>query len=290
MKHPVRLLLLAGTALGLSTGLALAQMEAPPAPDLFGGPGHGRMSERFLGDFDANHDGKVTRDEFNAGLAKKYDRLAGKNGGVTLDAFLDSHLKDIRQYTDEMFRRADWNNDGKLSLEEFSIAPKAKFMAADKDGLGAISCAPHHRGGPRMQHAKAEFAEHHPMMAAHWRGMGERCQEADLNHDGKVTRGEVDKAIQAKFTQTAKGASGITRDEFYSFELSRLREAAKKRFDRADTNHDGKLSKAEFAAPAQKMFDHLDRNKDGVITADELKPHRHGDWHHGAGRKGPGPD
>lgn len=295
MKHPVRFLVLAGTALAIGSSLALAQMEPPPQPDMFGGPmgeQHGRIAERFLGDFDANHDGKVTKDEFNAGLARKYDQLAAKNGGVTLGAFIGSHLKDIRQHTDEMFRRADWNNDGKLSLDEFSIAPKAKFMLADKDGLGAISCAHQERGGPGAKMMKARFANHHPMMAAHWRGMGERCEEADLNHDGKVTRAEVDKAIQAKFTQAAKGGSGITPDAFYALEMARLHDAAQKRFGRADTDHDGKLSKAEFIAPAQKMFDHLDRNHDGVITADELKPqHRggHGDWHHGDHGKGKGP-
>lgn len=296
MKHPFRLLLLAGSALVMGSALALAQMESPPAPDMFGGPmgAHGRMAERFLGDFDANHDGKVTKDEFNAGLGKKYDQLAAKNGGVTLDAFLGSHQKEFRQHTDEMFRRADWNNDGKLSLDEFSVAPRAKFMLADKDGLGAISCAPHKReeAGPGRKMAAAAFMHRHPMMAEHWRGMGERCQEADLNHDGKVTRAEVDQKIHQVFTNAAKGGNALTPDEFSGLEQSRFREAAQKRFDRADTNHDGKLSKAEFTAPAQKMFDHLDRNHDGAITADELKPqHREGqgDWHHGDhGKMGPG--
>ena len=284
MKHPVRILLLTGAAFAVGTGLAFAQMEPPPQPDMFGGPmgAHGRMGDKFLADFDANHDGKVTRDEFKAGLARKYAQLAGKTGGVTLDSFLGSHLKEFRQHTDEMFRRADWNGDGKLSFDEFSVAPKAMFMHADKDGLGAISCAPHDRGGPGAKMMKANFMEHHPMMAAHWRGMGERCQEADLNHDGKVTRAEVDQLIKTKFQQTAKGGF-VTPDEFYNLELAKLHDMAQKRFDKADTDHDGKLSEAEFDAPAQKIFDHLDRNHDGVITADELKPQHgmRGGWRHG---------
>ena len=299
MKHPVRLLLLTGAAFAFGTGMALAQMEPPPAPDMFGGPmgaGHGRMADKFLADFDANHDGKVTKAEFDAGLAKKYAALAGKNGGVTLDAFLGSHLKEFRQHTDEMFRRADWNNDGKLSLDEFSVAPRAMFMHADKDGLGAVSCAPHKRdadAGPRMKMAKAVFMQRHPGMAGAWRGMGERCEEADLNHDGKVTRAEVDKLIATKFSEAAKGGNGITPDAFYQLELARLHDMAQKRFDRADTDHNGKLSEAEFDAPAAKIFDRLDRNHDGVITADELKPQHgmHGGWRHGDHDKdnGPGP-
>jgi Ca2+-binding EF-hand superfamily protein len=299
MKHPVRILLLTGSALAMGAGLAFAQMEPPPQPDMFGGPmgeGHGRMGGKFLGDFDANHDGKITKDEFKAGLARKYAQLAAKSGGVTLDSFLGSHLKEFRQMTDEKFRRADWNNDGKLSLDEFSVGPKAKFMLADKDGLGAISCAPHDKGGPGAKMMKADFTQHHPMMAAHWRGMGERCAEADINHDGKVTRAEVDKTIQIKFTEAAKGGNAVTPDEFYNLELARLRDMAQKRFDRADSNHDGKLSEAEFDVPAQKIFDHLDRNHDGVITADELKPQhgmrggwRHGDDHNKDNGKGSGP-
>jgi len=284
MKHPIRLLLVSGAALALGGGLAFAQMEPPPQPDMFGGPmGHGRMADKILGDFDANHDGKITKAEFDAGLAKKFASLAGKNGSVTLDTFLAPHMKEFRQITDEMFRRADWNGDGKLTLDEFSVAPKAKFMLADRQGLGAVSCAPHDRGGPGAKAMKANFMGHHPMMRAGWRGMGERCQEADLNHDGKVTRAEAEQAIQAKFTETAKGGAAITPDEFYNLELKRLRDAAQKRFDRADTNHDGMLSQAEFDAGAEKIFDRLDRNHDGTITADELKPHRgmHGDWHHG---------
>ncbi len=285
MKHPVRLLLLTGAALACGAGLAFAQMEQPPAPDMFGGPmgGHGHMGDKFLADFDANHDGKVTKAEFEAGLAKKYAAMAGKSGGVTLDAFLGAHLKELRQHTDEMFRRADWNNDGKLSRDEFSVGPKAMFMHADKDGLGAISCAPHDHGGPGGKVMKAVFMHRHSGMASHWRGMGERCEEADLDHDGKVTRAEMDKTIQIKFTQAAKGGSFVTPDAFYQLELSRLHDMAQKRFDRADTDHNGKLSQAEFDAPAAKIFDHLDRNHDGVITAEELKPQHgeHGGWRHG---------
>ena len=47
-------------------------------------------------------------------------------------------------------------------------------------------------------------------------------------------------------------------------------------FKRLDTNHDGKLSEAEFAAPGQKLFARLDKNQDGVVTKDELSRPRHG--------------
>lgn len=288
MKAPIRLLLLAGAALVAGTGIAFSQMEPPPPPDMFGGhmDQHSRMAERFLNDFDLNHDGKVTKDEFEKGIAQKYASLAGNAGGVTADAFLKSHAKDFRQHTDEMFRRADWNNDGRLSLEEFSIAPRARFMMMDRDGAGVISCAPHQDSEhePEMTRGPRSRMSYRGMGG--WHQLGERCQEADQNKDGKVTRAEVDKTIAEKFAEAARGGNSISQEQFFQFEQARFHDIGAKRFDRIDSDHNGKLSKAEFAAPAEKMFDRLDRNHDGVIAPDELQPRHgmHGDWH-----KGPGP-
>lgn len=293
MKYPVRSLLLLGATLVAGGGLAFAQIEPPPTPDMFGhGPMgmRGHMAERFLADFDTNHDGKVTKDEFDKGVAQKYAALAGNSGGITADQFGNSHAKDLRQHTDEMFHRIDWNGDGKLSLDEFSAPVRAKFMLADREADGTISCAPHpmggmhddkdkkddmhgdggmHRGGPGM-HRRGGMGG--------WRGIGERCQEADLNKDGKVTRAELDKTIEQKFADAAKGGNTVTPDEFYNLMLARFHDMNEKRFAHLDSDHNGKLSLAEFSAPADKMFAHLDKNNDGVITADELQPHRHGGW------------
>ncbi|MCB2048610.1 MAG: EF-hand domain-containing protein [Novosphingobium sp.] len=42
----------------------------------------------------------------------------------------------------------------------------------------------------------------------------------------------------------------------------------------ADTNKDGRISKAEFTAAAMARFDATDANKDGQVTSDERKAHR----------------
>ena len=42
------------------------------------------------------------------------------------------------------------------------------------------------------------------------------------------------------------------------------------RFDSIDTDHNGQVSKEEFAAHTQEMFSKMDANGDGVLTKDEL--------------------
>jgi hypothetical protein len=39
--------------------------------------------------------------------------------------------------------------------------------------------------------------------------------------------------------------------------------------DRADANHDGRVSRAEFLAARAAQFDQLDRNHDGMVRLDE---------------------
>jgi len=46
--------------------------------------------------------------------------------------------------------------------------------------------------------------------------------------------------------------------------------AAAQDIDRADTNHDGKISRAEFIAARSANFDKLDRNGDGVISQADI--------------------
>ncbi len=41
-------------------------------------------------------------------------------------------------------------------------------------------------------------------------------------------------------------------------------------FDGADTDHDGRISRAEFAAARMKEFNRLDRNHDGVVSRDDF--------------------
>jgi Ca2+-binding EF-hand superfamily protein len=258
----------------------MAQMEAPPPPDMPGSGTErppGRMADRFMDEFDLNHDGKVTRDEFNRTLAAHFAAIDGKGGAVTEDQFLAAQSRELRARSDAMFRRLDWNGDGRLSLDEFLQPVRARFEIADRDGTGTIDCAIKTRAAYTPTPA-AQSGFHHPR-AGGFRGRGNLCAKNDLNQDGKLTRAELDKAVAEQFQGAAKGGV-LGPDQFYAITLARFHDAAGRMFERADSDHDGKLTLAEFAAREEKLFARLDKNNDGVITRDELASHR------GPGREG----
>jgi Ca2+-binding EF-hand superfamily protein len=275
MRNSIRYALLAGAAIAVCAGAALAQIEAPPPPDVPGSGTErpsGRLADRFLDEFDLNHDGKVTHDEFNRTLAAHFAQIAGKAGSITQEQFIAAHLKDLRVRSDAMFRRLDWNGDGRLSLDEFLQPVRARFELADRDGTGTIDCAVKQQAAYTGGAARAE-SPFHRRRTGGFRGRGNLCAKNDLNQDGKLTRAELDKAVAVQFQDAGRGSS-LTPDQFYAINVARFRDEAGRMFTRADTDRDGKLTLSEFAAREEKLFARLDKNHDGVITRDELASRR----------------
>ncbi len=101
----------------LGGGIAFAQMDGAVPPD---GPvqglvhGEGRFADRFFADFDLNHDGKVSRDEISKALAARFASTA-HGGAMTAEQFAGLRMAQFQQHTAQMFRRLDWNGDGKPS-------------------------------------------------------------------------------------------------------------------------------------------------------------------------------
>ena len=292
MKSYRRIALLAGAALVFGAGLASAQvMPPPPPPDMYG-PGslHGRLSDRALRDFDLNKDGKITKAEVEKVLARRFSEAAGGKATLSESQFATAHEKMLHEHTDMMFRRADWNGDGVLSLGEFRAPLRARFTRVDRDGSGTVSCKPADRRhgssvGKWRGHGPGKLRHHRGYRPHFHRGFKELCQDADLNKDGKVTRSELDKVVAKKFAAAVKGGKGMTPEEFYRVELVRFHDMEARRFKRLDKNHDGKLNEAEFAAPGRHLFARLDKNSDGVLSKDELSHPRH--RHPGAHHQGP---
>jgi Ca2+-binding EF-hand superfamily protein len=278
----IALLLSAGFLLA-STGLAFAQMDGPPPPD---GPMQGllhrdRLSDRLLDDFDLNHDGKVTHTEFNTVIAKRFGQATHGAPEMTLDQFTAIHSVDFQKHAADMFKRIDWQGNGRVTFEEYLAPQRAHFEMMDREGTGTIECGA--GGFQRAAFQGPSGAEDGAQDGGkRGRGNGGRgfggfgkarfCDDNDLNKDGKVTRDEFDQAIAAHFKAAAKGAATLSQAEYFADELERYRDINAKMFKRLDKDRDGKLSLAEFASGEEKMFARLDRNNDGTLTEDEMKP------------------
>jgi len=279
VRQPI-LLLVGAVFLLTLTKLAFAQIDGPAPPD---GPMQGlikrdRMADRLLAEFDINHDNKITHAEFNGVLGSKF--VAATHGAkeMTFDQFLAMHQVDFARHTAEMFRRADWNGDGRLTLEEFAAPQRAHFEMMDRGGAGTVLCNP--TSGSSLGYGAAGAVDYRFRGSAASRagrgsgsfGRARFCGDADLSRGGQVTRSEFDAIIAKEFARASGGAATMALAQFAAEQAAQFRDANAKMFKRLDSDGDGKLWLAEFAAPSEKLFDRLDRNRDGVITPDEMKP------------------
>jgi Ca2+-binding EF-hand superfamily protein len=281
MKHSLRITMLFGAAIFMGAGVAVAQLGEPRQPSLPGEQpetGRSRFADRFLLEFDLNHDGKVPRDEFNKAVAQHFFAASGGAQTMTQEQFIASRTKDLRQRVNELFHRSDWNGDGKLSFDEFAAPERARFEQLDRDGTGTVLCSTRSSYADTPVRA-GNVAVRSPGSrngSSGSRGRGSFCSEADLNRDGRVTRAELDTALAQQFKAATKGGNLMTADQLYQLELARYRELDARIFQRMNTSYTGKLTLQEYAASEAKFFARLDKNGDGVITEDELSSRRGG--------------
>lgn len=87
-----------------------------------------------------------------------------------------------------------------------------------------------------------------------------RFAEIDTNRDGKISASERDAIPAPRRGLAAEGAEGRG---------GRAGMGGVRGIERADTDRDGFVTRAEFAAQAAAMFDRQDLNKDGKVDAAE---------------------
>jgi len=110
---------------------------------------------------------------------------------------------------------------------------------------------------------------------------GNALEQADANHDGKVTKQEYNDARAALFARMDRNGDGFIDDaDSRAGGNERGQRAAKALRGRIDSNGDGKISKEEFVNAPTMLFDKFDANKDGVLDATELEAARNaaGRW------------
>jgi Ca2+-binding EF-hand superfamily protein len=163
------------------------------------------------------------------------------------------------------FKAMDANGDGFVTKAEFDAAREAMhkkmeakrgehraemFAMLDKNHDGSLSkdeyMAPPPHDGMMGHDMKDHGPDGHDMPPPPPGG-------PDGDHDGGPMHGHR----MMMHRMGGMGMDGMGRDD--------------KWFDRADANHDGKLTLAEASAGPLAMFDRADTNHDGTISPDEHK-------------------
>jgi Ca2+-binding EF-hand superfamily protein len=93
-----------------------------------------------------------------------------------------------------------------------------------------------------------------------------RFREMDRDNDGVITRAEWTGTAQAFRDQDRNRDGVLSGNEIW---MARGRSVMETEFSRADTNHDGALSPAEWWGD-RATFERIDRNNDGVIGPTEF--------------------
>lgn len=182
-------------ALTGAAGVAMAQGGPAQAPER----GVARLFEA-----DANNDGVLTRQEFDAARTAHFTQLDRDNNGQLsreeMRAMRGAHGG--RRGHGAGLDRADANNDGAITREEFLAGPTERFNRLDANNDGVISQAERPQRPERGE--RAERRGERPNFDANNDGqisrqefvaMGARMFERlDANNDGRVTRQEAEAA------------------------------------------------------------------------------------------------
>jgi hypothetical protein len=87
---------------------------------------------------DLNHDGQVTRAEFDTATAQEFS-AAAKGGALSADQFYAIVAGHVRDSAVKTFARLDRNHDCKLDRDEFAASELRYFARLDRNNDGVIT-------------------------------------------------------------------------------------------------------------------------------------------------------
>jgi Ca2+-binding EF-hand superfamily protein len=236
--------------------------------------GHGDMAARVFKRLDANGDGKISADEFAAAGQRLFSAADGNKDGILTPRELRRGARMARQqFSGHGMMALDANHDGTISKDEFLAFPDRIFARLDKNHDGKLDAS--------------EMADARQARMAHMRSMMGRQGQGD-DHDGGSWRD--DKGHHGRWGHHW-GHHGDRRgghDQGAMHRRGAGNQMMASWLRRADTDHDGALSKAEAEAANTALFKRFDANHDGSIEPDELakaaasthRHHRHGGPRH----------
>jgi Ca2+-binding EF-hand superfamily protein len=177
------------------------------------------------------------------------------------------------RFRTQLFERLDADKDGRITKAEYDAARAAEFKTADKDGDGFLS--------------KEEFAAHGDQRRGAF--VDRMFARLDKNGDGRLTADELRPARAKRGDRADRGDRGrrgegrldferadaakkgfLTLEDLTTYRSARFEAALKRRFERLDTNRDGKLTADELPAERRDAILRADADKDGAVSFDEF--------------------
>lgn len=129
-------------------------------------------------------------------------------------------------------------------------------------GLVLAGCG----GGPRPRDSDPRGAYHPPSAL---------IEKYDANHDGIITRAELEAGLRADFAKADVKHNGcLDADEVSAVNQERWKEDQSTASPLVDFKGQGCVDFSEFAATPRSLFEQLDRDEDGQVTQRELHPTR----------------
>jgi len=130
--------LLASTAL-IGALLIAGTAQAQQNQGQHGRPGH---HGRYVAKADANKDQALSHDEVIAAENKRFDRIdANHDGKIAKDEFVNPRGKanNKGQRREAAFNKVDANHDGAISKDEWMAGVEKRFTAHDRNSDGKVS-------------------------------------------------------------------------------------------------------------------------------------------------------
>lgn len=95
----------------------------------------------------------------------------------------------------------------------------------------------------------------------------------DANHDGSITRAEMEAGLKADFAKADYKHKGcLDEDETEAVNEERFREDKSAATPLVDFSQNGCISFDEFADAPRSLFDQLDTDNNGILTPKEIHP------------------